>query len=143
MNGKTHPKQENKTRKGKSQMKKLLFAVAVCASMMAFSQDAAADAAKCSDSPAAVKDAKAEKAAKRLAAQAKQCKMSVEDFSKLSKAEQKAKIKEARAKADEANAKLCGMTVEEFKALKPADRKAKLKEARRAAKKAKKAKAAE
>lgn len=99
-------------------MKKLLFAVAVCVSMMAFSQDAAAD--------------------KKLAANAKLCAMSVEEFKALAPAEQKARIKKARAenanKMMAKRAKLCGMPVEEFKALKPAERNAKIKAAKKAAK---------
>ena len=101
-------------------MKKLLFAVAVCASMMAFSQGSAAD--------------------KRLAANAKLCAMSVEEFKALTPAEQKAKVNEANLKN---RARWCGMSVEDFKALKPAEQVKRInaaKKARAAAAKAKKAK---
>lgn len=123
-------------------MKKLLFAVVVCTSMMSFSQEVAADAAAPKKDPAAEKSAKREKANKLLAAQAKQCGMTFEEFSKLPAAERSAKYKAAVNKRLAAQAAICGMTLEDFKALPVAERRAKYKAAFKARQEAKKAKKA-
>ena len=113
-------------------MKKLMFAAVLCASVLAYAQEAAPDAA--------AKDDKAALVAKRNAFQAKLLGMSAEDYAKLTPAERKAKMKEFRAKQQEEQAKLVGMPVEEFAKLTPAERREKVKAARKAAGKPAKAK---
>ena len=105
-------------------MKKLIFAVMVCGSMLAFGQDAAQpapDAAKADKkvamqakslgltvdeykklSPEEIKVKNAERKAER---EAKQLGISVDEYKKLSREELKSKRAEARAKANEARAK--------------------------------------
>ncbi len=122
-------------------MKKLMFAAVLCASMLAFAQE--------TEPAKPDKEAKAALVAKRNAAQAQLLGMSEEDFAKLTPAERKAKMKEARAKQQEEQAKLVGMSAEEFAKLTPAERREKVRAARKAAgkpakaKKGKKAKKAE
>ena len=115
-------------------MKKLMFAVLVGCSMLAFGQEAPKTAP-------AVDPAKAEK---RMAREAKTLGITVEEYKKLSPDELKTKLEEARA---ERMAKKYGMTVDEYRKLTPEQCKAKdaewkaAKKAEREAKKAERAKA--
>ena len=98
--------------KGKFGMKKLMFSLLVCGSLMAFAEEPAPVA----KAPAA------DKAERRVASQAKELKMSVEEFKKLTPDQVKTKQEEARA---ERRAKRYGVTVEEYKKMTPEECKAK------------------
>ena len=102
-------------------MKKLIFAVMVCGSMLAFGQDAAQPAPD------------AAKADKKVAMQAKSLGLTVDEYKKLSPEE--IKVKNAERKA-EREAKQLGISVDEYKKLTPEQLKAKKAEAKRAAAKA-------
>ena len=110
-------------------MKKLLFAVLVGCSMLAFGQEA----------PKAAPAADPAKAEKRIAREAKSLGISVEDYKKLTSDELKTKREEAKA---ERMAKRYGITVDEYRKLTPEQCKAKdteWKAAQKAAREAKKA----
>ena len=115
-------------------MKKLMFAVLVGCSMLAFGQEA----------PKAAPAADPAKAEKRIAREAKSLGVSVEEYKKLSPDELKTKLDEAKAGR---MAKRYGITVDEYRKLTPEQCKAKdaewkaAKKAERAAKKAERAKA--
>lgn len=96
-------------------MKKLIFAVMVCGSMLAFGQDAAKPATD------------AAKADKKVAMQAKSLGLTVDEYKKLSPEE--IKVKKAERKA-EREAKQFGISVDEYKKLSPEQLKAKRAEAR-------------
>ena len=98
--------------KGKSDMKKLMFSLLVCGSLMAFAEEPA-PAAKAPD---------AAKVERRIASQAKMLKMSVEEFKALTPDQVKTKLEELKA---ERQAKRYGVTVEELKKMTPEERKAK------------------
>ena len=109
-------------------MKKLIFAVMVCGSMLAFGQDAA------QTTPDAAK------AEKKDAMQAKSLGLTVDEYKKLSPEEIKVKKSERKA---EREAKAFGISVDEYKKLTPEEIKAKKAEARAKANEARaKAKAA-
>ena len=110
-------------------MKKLMFAVLVGCSMLAFGQEA----------PKAAPAADPAKAEKRMACEAKSLGISVEDYKKLTPDEIKTKRDEVKA---ECMAKWYGITVEEYRKLTPEQCKAKdaeWKAAQKAAREAKKA----
>ena len=110
-------------------MKKLLFAVLVGCSMLAFGQEA----------PKAAPAADPAKTERRIAREAKSLGISVEDYKKLSPDELKTKLEEAKA---ERMAKRYGITVDEYRKLTPEQCKAKdaeWKAAQKAAREAKKA----
>ena len=96
-------------------MKKLIFAVMVCGSMLAFGQDAAQPAPD------------AAKADRKVAMQAKSLGLTVDEYKKLSPEEIKAKRAERKA---EREAKQFGISVDEYKKLAPEQLKAKRAEAR-------------
>ena len=125
--------------KGMFYMKKLIFSLLVCGSLMAYADDPA-PAAPAPD---------AAKIEKRIASQAKQLKMSVEEFKKLTPEQVKAKKEELKAKnaaEKERNlveqAEKLKIPLEEFKKLTPAERAEKIKAFNKAEREAKKAAAA-
>ena len=110
-------------------MKKLMFAVLVGCSMLAFGQEA----------PKAAPAADPAKAEKRIAREAKSLGISVEDYKKLTPDELKTKLDELKAGR---MAKRYGITVDEYRKLTPEQCKAKdaeWKAAQKAAREAKKA----
>ena len=93
-------------------MKKLMFSLLVCGSLMGFAE-VHAPVAPAPD---------AARVERRIASQAKMLKMSVEEFKALTPEQIKTKMEEARA---ERHAKRYGVTIEEFKKMTPEDVKAK------------------